>query len=506
MLTDGSFKDCLFRRSVKLAAACAIVSVCGGVPALADPSGTYRFGAAYEPTSWNPRTQPNRLYAGLVYEGLVSMSPDGTTLQPGLAEAWTISSTEATFRLRKGVTFHDGTPFNADAVIANIKAVQTSGGQWQDTLSAVSDVVKVDDHNIRILLKNPNPTLLYTLSGVGLVMISPKALADGSWERLPDGTGAYKYNQSASVRGSKHVFDYFKPYYAPADIGPAKVELIYIPEAATRYNSVVSGQIDAGVVEMPQVAQAKADGLKTVMWPVLRYHLNINDRSKLFSDARVRKALCMAFPRAQMNQARYDGLADMPNQMYDKADPAHVADLPDYKYDVEGAKALMVQAGNPAISFQWPALPQSKVFGELAKESLAKIGINVEVVVLQAAEYFRAVTTTRYPLNFNNPVGENGGMFNYYLFRFAQDGPGNPFKVAPDAQLQAAFDKSLTATSADAPKLYQEMTRIISDQALDCGYLDINHIIVYDPKKVETLAVTKWEPSTSRYYGIRLVH
>ncbi|MGO4840443.1 ABC transporter substrate-binding protein, partial [Rhizobiaceae sp. 2RAB30] len=92
---------------------------CGG--ALADPSGTLRWGASFEPSGWNPQVQPNTTFIGLVYEGLLQMSPDGVTINPRLAESWSITPTEATFKLRQGVKFHDGTPFNADAVIANIE-------------------------------------------------------------------------------------------------------------------------------------------------------------------------------------------------------------------------------------------------------------------------------------------------------------------------------------------------------------------------------------------------
>ena len=486
-------------------AAIAILGLAGAAStAQAEPKGTYRFAAAYEPASWNPQRLPNRLYSGLVYEGLVRMAPDGNTLKPELAESWALTDKDLTFKLRQDVKFHDGTPFNADAVIANFDAIVASTSQWRDSLSSVEKVEKVDDFTVKLELKRPTPTLLNTLSQVGFLMISPKALADGSWETTPVGSGPYKLNEEASVRGSKYVFDVFSDYYAPDAIGPKTVELYYIPEGATRYNAIVAGQVDAAIVGIPEIEQAKKDGLEAHMWPVLRYHLNINDRTTLFPDPKVRQAMCTAFPVEQMNQARYDGLVGMSNQMFDEGDPAHVADLGRYNYDIEAAKKLMDEAGNPKISIEWPSLPQARVFGELVKESWEKIGIKVDVKVLQASEYFRTSLSATYPVIFDNMDGENAGMYAYYSLRFGKDGPANVFHSEPPAELKAAFERSLTASQDEVPGIYQEMTKMIHDQALDCGYLDINQVVAYNPKTVSEMSVTVWEPSATRYSGIRM--
>ncbi len=93
-----------------------------GAQALAAPSGDLRYGVFIDLRDWNPQTQPNLVFVAPVYEGLLQIKSDGQTPEPGLAEAWQLSPTEITFKLRQGVTFHDGTAFNADAVIANIES------------------------------------------------------------------------------------------------------------------------------------------------------------------------------------------------------------------------------------------------------------------------------------------------------------------------------------------------------------------------------------------------
>lgn len=477
---------------------------CGG--ALADPSGTLRWGASFEPSGWNPQVQPNTTFIGLVYEGLLQMSPDGVTINSRLAESWSITPTEATFKLREGVTFHDGTPFNADAVIANIENVKKAANRWQETVSGIAKVVKVDDYNVKFELSRPSPSLLYTLTQPGLNMVSPKALAEGTWQTMPSGTGAFVYKEDETISGSKYVFDYYDKYYAPDEVGPAKVEVYYLTDDASRYNALLAGQIDAADGDVMNLAQAEAAGMKNHTWTTLRYHMIMLDRKGVFGDPLVRKAMCMAMPGEQISKARYADMLKFPNQRFDAGDPAHVADLKDYSYDIEGAKALMAEAGNPKVSFKLPSPDFLKVESELLKESFAKIGIEVEIVLMPAGEYFQAFYSGQYPLIVNTMTSEYGGMFNYYPFRFSKTGKANTFHVDPPARLEAAYQEALMAPEGKQAPLLQEMTRIIHDEALDCGFMDIAGAVHYDPKRIISLETTRWEPSALRYKDVRLAN
>src|SRR5690606_16474701 len=158
-----------------VAASCIAVA-CFGAAAQAEPHGTLRWGIGFEPQGWNPQLPPNTTYTQLVYEGLMRMAPDGTTIEPALATEWTVTPTDITFKLRDDVVFHDGTPFNADAVIANIENVQAASNRWREAIGGIAEVVKVDDYTVRFDLLRPSPSLPFTLTQRGLNMISPKAL------------------------------------------------------------------------------------------------------------------------------------------------------------------------------------------------------------------------------------------------------------------------------------------------------------------------------------------
>jgi ABC-type transport system substrate-binding protein len=102
--------------------------------------------------NWNPLVKPNQTYTGIVYEGLVRAAADGYTLQPSLATAWKLSTDKLELTLRSGVVFHDGTPFNAEAVKKNIEWIKTSGTQWAVGFAPVSSIEIKDDTHLTLHL------------------------------------------------------------------------------------------------------------------------------------------------------------------------------------------------------------------------------------------------------------------------------------------------------------------------------------------------------------------
>ncbi len=505
MLTWTAAGGRAFRLSLLRSAACgaAIVLTMSGA-GLAEPLGDLRFGVFTDLGDWNPQTQPNLVYVGPVYEGLLQIKSDGQTPEPGLAESWELSPTHITFKLRKGVTFHDGTPFDADGVIANIENVRNAGTGWEDTIGSIKASVKVDDYTVKFELEHPDPALPYTFTQPGLYIVNPKSLADGSWKKAPSGTGPYVYDSASSVPGSKYVFKFYDKYYAPETIGPATIEVRYLPDDAARLNSLLSGQLDVGISDPAQRPVAEAAGLKNHTWMALRYHLAILDRKNLLGDPRVRKAICMALPREQISIATEEGLAKPATQWVDEGDPAYVADLKDYAYDIEGAKALMAEAGNPALKFPFPTYQARADSTQLIRESFGKIGVDIDVMLVTPGEYFSTKLSGKYPMFFHWMMPEYGGMFRYYPFRFAKNGKGNVFKVDPPAELERLYQEALEAPADKQSALLQQMTRIINDQALDCGFLDLPISVFYDPKRIRTIATTKWNPSALRYKDVRM--
>lgn len=469
------------------------------------PHGTLRYGVAAINNNWSTQEQPGEVYLGPVYEGLVRHAPDGVTIQPKLATDWIHTNTEAVFTLKEGVTFHDGSPFNAEAVVATLEYVKNAGSRWSGALTAVETIEALDEHTVRLGFSAPVPTLLADLAGRGFNIIAPSALADDSHLQHPVGTGPYVLNTDESIPGSLTVFDVFEDYHDLDAVGPEKIELHFISDESAGYNAIITGQIDAYEIRQSTVERAKSEGLGTVDWTVLRYHLLMHDRADLFADKRVRQALCHAIPREQIKQAQYNGNGEIAHQRFNEGNPAYVPGLQSHEYDLDKARALLEEAGNPDLSFELVYGATFAPLHNLIGESFRSIGIDVELVQMENSQYFSVLFNSQYPLIYNTSTSEDAGMASYYAMRFAENGGGNPFKVPPPAELKAAFDAAMAEENPeDQAPYWQEMTQIIHDEALDCAYFDVPQTIAYDPEKVDVFAVTTYYPSAPRYLDIRM--
>lgn len=191
-----------------------------------------------------------------LFDSLLSMGPDGT-LYPGLASSWEPSSdySEFTFALRDDVTFHDGTPFKADAVKASFDhiasdAVLESGGKSLLVDHQYIETVVVDDYNVTVRFAAPYPTFLRDAARQWLSISSPIALEQygADYGRNPVGTGPFKFAkwdaQSQIVLERNPDYNW-APGFA-AHSGPALVEQVVfriLPEAATRFTAFETGQV-----------------------------------------------------------------------------------------------------------------------------------------------------------------------------------------------------------------------------------------------------------------------
>jgi peptide/nickel transport system substrate-binding protein len=502
----------LARATAALSGAAALLLVAGcSAPAPTEtgsadgPAGTFRFGINFDAANWNPLLAANLTYVQLPYEGLLSLASDGVTLEPRLATEWTVEPDKITLELRDDVSFHDGTPFDADAVITNIEHIQDSGTEWAGALSAIGEMTAVDDYTVELELVAPNPSLLFNLASRGNAMISPAALADGSWEQTPVGTGPYVLNEEETVQSSVYVFDYFDGYYAEDEIGPERVEIHYIPDGAARYNAVLTGEVDAARIDPAVADEAVASGLGEETWTTLRYHTFFFDRAEggIFADPLVRQAMCAAYPYEDINAAAYEGTLTFPTQRIIEGDPAYLPDLEAPAYDIEAAQELMAEAGNPSIAFTLPYPEGQDAMYTLIQESYGQIGIDVTLQSMSSPQYFSTYLTGEYPLVFNTSTSEDGGMYNYYKIRFAEDGGLNPTHVAPPAELSSLFESALASSDPDEQaSIFQEMNQYIADQALDCSFMDISQTIAYDDDLIASLPVTVYSPSAAVYKSI----
>lgn len=503
--------------SLGLAAALGLAACGGGEPEApaavtgdgeseATGGGTFRFAINFEPENWNPMLVANTTYTQLPYEGLLGVAEDGVTVVPGLAEDYELTATEMRLSLREGVTFHDGTPFDGEAVAANIEHIQGYESEWASTLDVIEEVEVVDEHEVVLHLSAHNPSLPFNLGSRGNMMISPAALESGDWETQPVGTGPYTLNEADTQVGSLYVFDRYPDYYDLEEVGPERIEVHFIADGTSRYNALQTGQVDAARIDPAQVGEAEGAGFGTVTWEALQYQLFMFDREDIFADTRVRQAVCHAMPLEQLNAAAYESMAIFPTQRLPEEDPGYAADIEPYPYDLEAAQALMDEAGNPSISFDMPLNPGQEGVYALIQESFAEIGIEMNVLPMSGSQYFSEYLSGNYPLTFNQANSQDGGMYNYYTVRFAEDGDLNPHHVAPPAELAELFEEAMAAEDEDAQaEIFQDMSRLIHDEALDCGFINLPQTMAFDTDVVADIPVTTFHPSTPIYRDIQVL-
>ena len=176
-----------------------IVFLCAGT-ALAAPKkgGTLIFGRGGDSVGLDPayETDGNSfMICDNLFEALVAYKDESTALEPGLAESWTISSDGKTytFKLRKGVKFHDGTPFNAEAVKFSFNRLHHIGktciGAWE-SISDLNSIEVLDEYTVKLTFTQANPTLIYYMTNFGSPMFSPKSFdKEGTFITAAAGTG-----------------------------------------------------------------------------------------------------------------------------------------------------------------------------------------------------------------------------------------------------------------------------------------------------------------------------
>jgi peptide/nickel transport system substrate-binding protein len=327
---------------------------------------TYASGDA-EPSCLDPHVggnYPQALIATQYLESLVSLDEDGEVI-PWLATEWDASDDglEWEFTLRDDVTFTDGTPFDAEAVAANIAHVQdpaTASSTGYLALAKIKDVVAVDDHLVRLEMSAPDSALLESLSQVWVAMESPKALERSQEENCaaPVGTGPFvvdTWERQDSVTLVRNE-DYSSP---PADVAaetegsdlPYLDSIVwrFIPDSASRYAALQSGEVQVIDNAQPDtIKSAESDDAIEELdapRPGASNRIELNSGKAPFDDERVREAFIRSVNVDDGIQSLFFGTAERSYSPLSSVEPLGLS-LPDlFAVETDAASALLDDAG-----------------------------------------------------------------------------------------------------------------------------------------------------------------
>jgi peptide/nickel transport system substrate-binding protein len=480
-LTD----DWLDRRRLLLGAAAAgasgLLSAIAASPALAQKRGgilRYGFGDTNPGEQMDPATAQNGASIELmhiIYEPLVRRGKDWT-FSPWLAESYELDKEKNvwTFHLRKGVTFHDGSPLTAKDVIYSLGRLvdEKVGSSLRARLKGSFDgksLEAVDDHTVRIHMLRRDTMLDQPLSryNTGIIKAGTVPTAD---PKTAIGTGAFKI-KSFEPGQSWHV-ERFARYWGAGLPFLDGIQCINIPDQTAKVQSVVSGAVDLIDPVDSVLVKQLATNPKVRVTPLpsaMSWGIFLDHKVKPFDDVRVRRAIKLAVDRKLILDTVYQGLGvTTPDVPLPPGDPMFPTDLGDGAQDIPGAKKLLAEAGFPnGIEFTLytsPILPGMVDLAVTFAESVKPAGIRVAVNQWPAATYWDQVWL-KYPafVDYNNRRNAHDALD----LAFAKGTPyANGVNFDPDGKLREFIDKALVESDpAKQTEMYKDALRKVARES-----------------------------------------
>jgi peptide/nickel transport system substrate-binding protein len=425
-----------------------------------------------------------------VYEGLLKYKPDSTEIIPSLAESWQVSpdGLTYTFHLRSGVKFHDGTPFDSQAVKTSFQRRLDVGAAPSYMLEPVASMQTPDATTFVVRLKHPvAPFLHYMASSWGPKIISPKALADHAggdhaqtWAKEhANGTGPFQL--TAFERGQRYELTRFDGYWGPkAHVD--KVEIRIIPDIGTQRLQLQAGDLDAILHSFPVAELASVQSNPDLQVRDFSSFLNaiiyLNTNKKPLSDPALRKALAGAIDRDSLVKEVYGPYAKPSASTYPSGllNPA----LAPVAYPPSETRPA---AGTGKLTFAFTADDSGvhRRLAELVQQRLNAAGFSVTIKEVQLPQVFEYVNNLQSApdmvLQTNTPDGAHPDM--WARIEWYSKG-GLNYLGYKNPQVDQLLDKALETTDkATSDREYGQAGEIL---ARDTGI-----IFVADPRDVMVL-------------------
>lgn len=341
-------------------------------------SGTLTVATAQDPQSWDPIDTFLVAWGTVahnIYDGLIIRTPD-LKLQPGLATKWTYLNGNKTLRftLRKGVKFHNGEPFNANAVkfsFDRLLGPEGKKGPQQANYNSIKQVKVVGPYTVDFILSQADPVLLTKLAGYGAMIVPPRYIkekGDAYFDTHPVGTGPFSF--VSYKNGESIKLQAFKGYWGGAP-KLANVTYRFIEEPATRVAELQAGRVDiAAAIPVAQAATVKGNSnltLQAVPSPTVQA-LRLNVSHGPTSDLRVRQALNHAVDRDAIIKSILQGYASPIASLQSSKSFGYDPSLKAYPYDPAKAKQLLQAAGvKPGTTIGIDFIGTDAVFREVAQ-------------------------------------------------------------------------------------------------------------------------------------------
>ena len=481
------------RRTLLAAAGASALALGAVVPAMAQtPPGVLIVGQIAEPKALDPAavTAVNdfRILMNM-YDGLVRYKDGTLEVEPALATDWTISDdgTEYTFTLREGVTFHDGSAFDAEAVKFNFDRMLNEDHPYHDTgpfplaffFSAVEEVTVVDPQTVTFTLNAPYAPFLSNLAYPTGLIVSPAAVEQhgADFGRNPSGTGAFTF---AEWRSNEAVVVEANPDYW--DGAPDLQAVVFRPitDANTRTAEMLAGGIDL-MVEVPPVSLSEFQGDGYTLHEQAGPHvwfLILNAKEGPFAEKAVRQAANYAVNKTALVENVLEGTAEVAAGPTPPAFAwAYNESLEPYPYDPDKARDLLAEAGMeaPEVTFYvtegGSGMLDPIAMGTAIQADLEAVGFDVSI---ETYEWNTFLGNVNPGLEGKADMAEMAWMTNdpdtlpYLALRTDAwpDAGGFNSGYYSNEEVDRLLEEARVATDQDTrAELYKEMQEIVQEDA-----------------------------------------
>tara|TARA_R110002051_G_scaffold5063_2_gene27241 strand:- start:14111 stop:15634 length:1524 start_codon:yes stop_codon:yes gene_type:complete len=479
------------RGLLSAAVALAMAGTAFSGPTLA--AGKLTLSSSQDPGSWDPVDTFLVAWAAVstnIFDGLTYRGPD-MELVPGLAESWEEldEGKRIRFTLRQNVSFHNGEPFNAEAVkytFDRLLGEEGAKGPQRSNYIAIESVEVIDEYTVDMKLTTPDPVLLTKLAGYGAMIVPPKYIEEKGEDFFnlnPVGTGAFKfvsYQPKVGINLEANA-DYWGG--APK---LSELEYRFITEPATAVAELQAGRVDIvipPIIPIGMIPVIEADDnldIVSVPGPTVDA-LRFNTRDGITADPRVRKAIIMAVDRKTIVDSILAGQGAEIATFQSALSFGHDPELAPLPYDPEAAKALLAEAGVAAGSpLQIDIRGNDATMNEVAQvvaSFLQMVGLNATIQPYE----------TNVLLNDIIPQGKTGAMFQqkwggwtfdydntaYSMYHSGEK--WNPYEK--DETLDALLESQRPLTDrAERERILKEVGAYIADRALELPLYNSNAI------------------------------
>ena len=453
----------------------------------------------------NQQTPTNQVSAKM-FQGLFVYGFDLKPI-PNLAESWEMSSDGLTytFKLQRGVMWHDGQPFtSADVVFSYQKMLIETHSRARTTLSVVAEYQAPDDHSVIVKLKHKFAPFIYALD----IPIMPRHLYEGKDYRTnpanqtPVGTGPFKFKE---WRRGEYIHlarneHYFKPGLPYLD----EIYFRVIPDASTRVIALESGEVhlasftDIEPIFIPQLIKNPAlevthkgyEFLAPLAW------LEINNRVKPLDDKRLRQAILHAIDREFLKDKIWFGQAKVATSPICSVTNFYDPTVPKYDYNPRKAEALLEEiglkrgAGGVRAKFKLLQFPYGQTWvkvSEVVKQQLSRVGLEIDLEATDAGGWAQRVSNWDYELTFNYVLQFADpalGVSRSYISSNIQKGvPFSNTSGYANPKVDALCDQAASSLDPEERRrLYAEVQRVLIEDVPVAWLLELQFPTVMNRK------------------------